>query len=77
MRALMTAAVLLMACSASLGHSNNDLSLPFIPAFSSIDKAMHQLPCESDGVEAQHCCFACAVGIPIDKSVAMKAAKAI
>ena len=36
-----------------------------------------QYPCGFDGIAALHFCFACAVGIPIDESVAMQAAKAI
>jgi hypothetical protein len=62
------------------GHSNNDfesIGLPSYQHFRPSTRRQDQYPCEGDGIAALHCCFACAVGIPIDESVAMHADKAI
>src|SRR5882762_2563752 len=65
---------------ASLGHSNNDfesMGLPSYQHFRPSTSRQDQYTCGFDGFAALHCCFACAVCIPIDESVAMQAAKAI
>ena len=65
---------------ASLGHSNNDfesMGLPSYQHFRPLIRRQDQYPCGFDGIAPLHFCFACAVGIPIDESVAMQAAKAI
>jgi hypothetical protein len=65
---------------ACAGHSNNDfesIGLPSYQHFRPSTRRQDQYPCEGDGIAALHCCFACAVGIQIDESVAMQEAKAI
>jgi hypothetical protein len=65
---------------ASAGHSNNDfesMGLPSYQHFRPSIRRQDQYPCGFDGIAAVHFCFAHAVGIAIDKSVAMLAAKAI
>jgi hypothetical protein len=65
---------------ACAGHSNNDfesMGLPSYQHFRPSIRRQDQYPCGSDGIAALHFCFACAVGISIDESVAMQAAKAI
>jgi hypothetical protein len=53
------------------------MSLPSYQHFRPLIRRQDQYPCGFDGIAALHFCFACAVGIPLDKSVAMQAAKAI
>jgi hypothetical protein len=68
------------SAEASAGHSSNDLESmgwPSYQHFRSSIRRQDQCPCGFDGTAALHFCFACAVGIPIDESVAMQAAKAI
>jgi hypothetical protein len=65
---------------ACAGHSNNDfesMGLPSYQHFRPSIRRQDQYSCGFDDIEALHFCFACAVGIPIDESVAMQAAKAI
>jgi hypothetical protein len=65
---------------ACAGHSNNDfesMGLPSYQHFRPSIRRQDQYPCGFDGIAALHFCFACAVGIPIDESVAMQTAKAI
>jgi len=64
---------------ACVGHSNEDfesMGLPSYQHFRPSIRRQDQYPCGSDGIAALHFCFACAVGIPIDESVATQAAKA-
>jgi hypothetical protein len=64
---------------ACVRHSSKDfesMGLPSYQHFLPSIRRQDQYPCEFDGVAALHFCFACAVGIPIDESVAMQAAKA-
>jgi hypothetical protein len=65
---------------ACAGHSNNDfesMGLPSYQHFRPSIRRQDQYPCGFDGIAPLHFCFACAVDIPIDESVAMQAAKAI
>jgi hypothetical protein len=65
---------------ACAGHSNNDFESMGLPSYQHFLPSMtrqDQYPRGFDGIAALHFCFACAVGIPIDESVAMQAAKAI
>src|SRR6266480_6175889 len=61
------------------GHCNNDFEIVVLPSYQhfrpSIRRQDHQCPCGFDGIATLHC-FACAVGAPISKTVAMQAAKA-
>jgi hypothetical protein len=62
------------------GHSNDDfesIGLPSYQHFRPSIRRQDQYPCELDGLEPVHFCFACAAGISIDESVAMQTAKAI
>jgi|ERR1700722_5060435 hypothetical protein len=64
------------ACAA---HSNDDfdsMGLPSYQHFRPSIRRQDQYACEFDGIAALHC-FACAVGISIDDSVAIQAAKVI
>jgi hypothetical protein len=64
---------------ACVGHSSKDfesMGLPSYQHFLPSIRRHDQYPCRFDGIAALHFCFACAVGIPIDESVAMQAAKA-
>jgi hypothetical protein len=65
---------------ACAGHSNNDFEnagLPSYQHFLPSIRRQDQYPCGFDGIAALHFWFAREVGIPIDESVAMQAAKAI
>jgi hypothetical protein len=63
-----------------VGHASKDFESMGLPSYQhclpSI-RRQNQYPCRFGGIAALHFCFACAVGIPIDESVAMQAAKAI
>jgi hypothetical protein len=62
------------------GHSSNDLESMGLPSYQHFLPSIRrhdQCPRGFDGIAALHFCFACAVGIPIDKSVAMQTAKPI
>ena len=52
------------------------MGLPSYQHFLPSSRRQDQYPCGFDGIAALHFCFACAVGIPIDESVATQAAKA-
>ena len=65
---------------ACAGHSNDDfesMGLPSYQHFRPSIRRQDQYPCEFDDIAALHFCFACAVGISIDESVAIQAAKVI
>jgi hypothetical protein len=53
------------------------MDLPSYQHFLPSIRRQDQYPCRIDGISALHFCFACAVGVAIDESVAMQAAKAI
>jgi hypothetical protein len=65
---------------ASAGHSNNDFASMGLPSYQHFRPSItrqDQCPCGFDDIVALHFCFACAVGISIDESVAIHAAKVI
>ncbi|MCP1966940.1 acyl carrier protein [Bradyrhizobium elkanii] len=62
------------------GHSNNDFESMGLPSYQHFRPSMRRQDQYSrgfGGITALHCCFACAVGIPINRKVAMRAAKGI
>jgi hypothetical protein len=61
-------------------HSSDDfesIGLPSYQHFLPSIRRQDQYPCVFDGIAALHFCFACAVAISIDESVATQAAKAM
>jgi hypothetical protein len=65
---------------ACAGHPNNDFESMGLPSYQHFLPSIirqDQNPCGFDGIAALHFCSACAVGIPIDASVAMQTAKAM
>jgi hypothetical protein len=69
-----------ICAEACAGHSSNDLESMGLPSYQHFRwsiRRQDQYPCGFNGIAALHFCFACAVGIPIDESAAMHAAKAI
>ena len=65
---------------ACAGHSNNDFESMGLPSYQHFRPSItrqDQCPCGFDDIAALHFCFACAVGISIDESVAIHAAKVI
>jgi hypothetical protein len=71
---LLASSLLESGCAeACAGHSNNDFESMGLPSYQHFRPSMRrqdQYTCEFGDISALHCCFACAVGVPIDKNVA-------
>lgn len=77
---LVTSPLELGRAEACAGHSSIDFESMGFPSYQHFRPSIRrqdQYPCGFDGSAALHCCFASAVGIPIDESAAMQVAKMI
>jgi hypothetical protein len=64
--------------AACAGHSSDDFESIGLPSYQHLRPSMRrqdQYPCEFDGIEALHCCFANAVAIDIEKNVTVSAVR--